>query len=366
MRTSDAGVREACENLTAGRAVLPVAGVEAQALRQLLRIQGLSGVAARAIEDGSLELPERIASAVTQDWQTSRAWCEELDRECERIAAAALEAQAAAGLSAPVLLKGRAVARRYHDPTVRTYVDIDLLVPVGEIRAWSDLLRRLGYWAPEPEVEATRRRYQEGVSFTSGRWHGGFSCDLHGCLFIEHRARCLTYVEVAGRSEVSAFPGLLEPRLDMQLVVLALHLAHHTKDTWRLIWLRDFLELATPDAVESARSLAREYGVGWALELALHATEAVLHTPRWGTSPPRELSLLARVHQVERSGYLRHLVLARDLGARAGAWYLWSRVTPRRFVKPDGLDRQALSGWLRRVSRRSLRTSWSVALRRRL
>lgn len=364
MRTSDAGVREACENLTAGRAVLPVAGVEAQALRQLLRVQGLSGVAARAIEDGSLELPEGVANAVTQDWRVSRAWCEELDRECERVAAAALEAQAAAGLSAPVLLKGRAVARRYRDPAVRTYVDIDLLVPVGEIRAWSDLLRRLGYWAPEPEVEATRRRYQEGVSFTSGGGHGSFSCDLHGCLFIEQRARGLTFVEVAGRSKASAFPGLLEPGLDMQLVVLALHLAHHTKDTWRLIWLRDFLELATPDAVESARSLARAYDVGWALELALHATETVLHMPRWAASPPKELSLLARVHQVEGSGYLRHLVLARDLGPRAGAWYLWSRVTPQRFVKPDGLDRQALKGWVRRVARRGRTTAWFASLRR--
>ncbi len=364
MRTSDAAIRQACEDLVAKRAPGAFGGVEAQALRQLVRVQGLSGVAARAIEDGSLTLPEGVVGNVMHDWGASRGWCHEVDRECARIAAAAFRAQSTEGLAAPVLLKGSAVARRYRDPAIRPYVDIDLLVPLGEIQAWSELLRGLGYWAPEPEVEAVCRRYQEGVAFVSGQGDGNLTCDLHGCLFIERRARALTHSGVASRSEPSPFRGLIEPALDMQLVVLALHLAHHTKDTRRLIWLRDFLELSTPHAVRSARRLAADQGVGWALELALAATEAVVETPTWAADANPRLSLLARVHQLERSGYLRHVVLAHDLGLRAGAWYLWSRLTPRRFVKPGGFDRQALAGWVRRVVRRARRTSWLAPMRR--
>lgn len=364
MRTSEISVRQACEDLVAARVPRVLAGVEAQALRQLLRVQGLSGVAARAIAEGDLTLPGRVADSVTRDWAAARAWCDQVDRQCARVAAVALRAHGEEGLAPPVLLKGSAVARRYRDPAVRPYVDVDLLVPPDEVQRWSQLLRGLGYWAPEPEVEAVRRRYQESVNFLSADPSGKAGCDLHACLFIERRARALTYTHVAARSQASAFPGLLEPARDMQLIVLALHLAHHTKDTWRLIWLRDFLELATSEAVDSARRVAADHGVAWALELALGATEEVLGTPTWAARSPRDLSLLARVHQLDGSGYLRHVVLAYDLGPRAGAWYLWSRLTPRRFMKPDGFDRQAFHAWVRRVLRRARRTSWLGAMRR--
>lgn len=52
------------------------------------------------------------------------------------------------------------MARRYANPSTRIYVDIDLLVPANEVRAWAALLGEAGYWAPTPNIRAVERRYR--------------------------------------------------------------------------------------------------------------------------------------------------------------------------------------------------------------
>lgn len=349
---ASARCRAACVDLTAGREPGPLAPVEAVALRQLLRVHALSGLGAAALETGALRVPDRVGAGIVSDWRSAQATAAELDRECERIGAAALSM--GAGLRAPIVLKGPAVARRYRDPPVRTYSDIDLLVATEEMRAWAEVLVALGYWGPPPELAMAERRYQEGVAF--GRRAGATQliCDLHGCVFIERRAREFTYPDLAPHSQPGPFPGLLQPTPAAELVVLALHLAHHDSAVVRLIWIRDFIELGQPTVVVAARELACRHDLGWALERALAAAEDVIGKPRWAASPPgRESFGLASVHQEGRTQYLRHLALAHELGVPAALRYFASRISPRRFP-----DRGTAGVWIRLAGRRMRATRW--------
>ncbi len=351
----------ACADLAAGRAAGEVGDGDGRLLRHLARTHGLSGIAAKAMAEGSLRVSAAVASGVERDWADARHWASLLDRETARLGRAALSA-CASGLSKPLLLKGAAVARRYLDPSLRTYTDVDLLVPQAEFEQWAEVLSGLGYRGPTAEIKAARRREREGVSLVLDAAGVAVSCDPHACLFVERRAREVTYAVLAPLSEPSPYAGLLEPSLAAQLLVLALHLAHHPRGAWRMIWLRDIVELASPPTVELARALAAAHHVGWALERALAATEELLGRKAWSAvPPPAEPFGLARVHQRRRAGYLRHAALVTELGPMAGARYFVSRVGPRRFGSGPGIDLVAWWTWARRAVRRFAATPWLEA-----
>lgn len=350
----------ACTDLVAGRRVGTIDGIEATALRHLIRIHALSGVASRAIDNGMLSMSYSHTEGIRQDFAQARSVVIRLDQECIRIGIAAMEVAAHSFLSTPVLLKGPAVSGRYRDPEVRPYVDIDLLVPARELLSWAGVLRELGYRAPQPEVCAAARRHQEGVLFVLDSQGESISCDLHACVFIESRAREVTHRRIAEHSESSRFPGLLQPARDVMLVTLALHLAHHETRARRLIWLRDFIELGDEEAVHSARTISMSWDVTWALERALLATEAVLGYAAWNAASPAEEPFgLARVHQLDSTHYLRHAALIYELGPIAGIQYLVSRVDPRRFqMKTGKVDWRAFREWVRLAYRRIKATLW--------
>lgn len=353
--------RAACEDLVAGRPAGSFDGVEAAALRQLLSIHALTGLAVRALDDGTLSITDAVELRIRRDFDEAQRIAAGLERECIRIGIAALASRADSCLrTLPILLKGPSVAIRYRDPPVRTYVDLDLLVPAEDLISWADLLFDLGYRAPRPEVKAAARRYQEGVSFTQAGGDNGLSCDLHACLFIERRAREVRYSRLLPHGEPSRFAGLLQLSIEAQLVVLALHLAHHPASAWRLLWLRDLIELGDAEMVEAGRALAAEWNVGWALERTLLAAEAVLGWPCWDAiDPPSERFGLAQVHQLDVTHYLRHLAFAYELGPIAAGRYLASRLDPRRFTLADrGIDWPAVRAWAVSVGRRMRATPW--------
>ncbi len=350
--------------IVAGRPPPHVSGAVATALRHFLRVHGLSGLAYSRIQEDGPFVPKAAAAGIRQDWATAQAWSSQVDRESERLGQAAMNETLADTLSSPILLKGAAVARRYRDPPVRTYLDLDLLVPPEEVRQWATVLMDRGYWAPPSEIFATARRYQEGVSFLQNAADGALSCDLHSCLFVERRARSLTYTALVPYTEPSPFPGLLQLQPAAQLVALALHFVHHYINVRRLVWIRDFLELGQDRVIRDARSLSSDKDVRWALEAALLAAEQVLGRSTWKAGLPQRdrhsYRGLASMHEMEGPNYLHHLALVRELGPADGFSYLLSRVAPQRFARPgDRVDWMAARGWASKAMRRMLRTPWS-------
>lgn len=358
--------RRVCAGLVRGEGEWALEGNAATLLRHMVREQGLSGLASLALDHGRLVLPPDARSGIRNDWATAVHRCMLLDAECTRFGRIAMQrVSGTPRLSPPLLLKGAAVARRYPNPSVRTYVDIDLLVPADEVRDWARCLRQAGYWAPEPEVSAVAQRLREGAEFQNVL-APGCSIDLHSSLFVEGHARELGYAILANHSEPSPFPGILQVGVPAQVVVLALHLAHHGAADRRLIWYRDLIELGTAETLEAALALAREHGVEWALEDALREVDHLCKGTVGGLQdePGRPFGM-ASVHRLQQPEYLRHIALVRELGVRAGARYALSRIDPRRFTGPDGsFDRSAARDWLGSAVRRARRTAWTRVLRR--
>lgn len=337
--------RAAAVALVAGRSVSSVPPAQATVLRHFLRIHALSGLAVRAIDEGTLTMPISAAAGIRSDWLEARRWSQLLDRECERIGEAALR-RSRDGRPLPILLKGASVAGRYRDPELRPYYDIDLLVPAAEVVPWTEVLLSLGYSVPYTQVPTTARRHQESVTFTL-RQGAKLTCDLHACLFVERRAREVTYEALIDWVQPSGFPGLLRLTAPAQLVALALHLAHHAPSERRLIWIRDVIECAAPETASEARDLAATHDLGWVVERALAAAEDVLGRRAWHANATSGQHGLAGVDALEVPLQWRHLVLARELGPVSGLRYLISHVDPRRFSENGSTLRyREIRAWL--------------------
>jgi hypothetical protein len=355
--------RRLLEDLVADRQPDLAPGLDPSLLRTHAREHGLSGLAGRAIEQGRLSLPGDVARGILEDWSEARRWAGILDLEIERVAHARASepARQTSGRSLPILLKGPTVARRYRDPAVRPYVDIDVLVPAVELDGWGRLLSTLGYGGPGAWEERDARRYREHVVYHRPVAGRDLFFEVHWCLFTERRARRFDYGPLAGFTEPGPWPGLLQPTTDAHLVVLALHLVHHGREGRRLIWLRDFLEMGDRRAVDGARAIAEKAGVQWALERALFAVEGLIGHQAWSAAPPtgRQPFGLARVREVEGSGHLQHLATMWELGPMGGARYLFSRFDPRRFSRPgEGFDPSAVKAWTARLARVARTTPW--------
>lgn len=369
-RSTDSGdpslsIRQFCEDLVASRPIASVSPVEADDLAAAVVFHGLSGLAVESLNRVQVLLPDAASSAIRRNFMGARRWAAMLDLECERIGRAA--AVSDHSLSPPILLKGEAVARRYQNPEVRGYGDIDLLVPRDELEAWGQFLEKLGYAGLRGWHELHARRYEHHLPYRRPVGNLEILCELHTCTFMEHRARELDYSVLVEAAEPSKFTGIVELEPGTQLVVLALHLFHHRHDDRRLIWFRDFLELGKPRIVEIARLRAAKHGVGWALEWALHEVEKVVGLPIWQAEPEEESFGLARVLGFHRPGHLYQLAFMRELGPLRAVQYLVSRVNPRRFRdSPEGSTRAALKVLVLRNLRAALDTPWLKYLWRRL
>lgn len=345
MDTTTGKTDDILADLAAGRSVRgePAA---AEALRTRAGEDGLTLVLARGVKDGSLRLPEPVASRVADDAMALRRQASSLRLEARRIGNAA----ARAGLAPPVLLKGPAVARRWSDPALRPFGDLDLLVPEGELSAWRRELEALGYAGPTPWQERNARRFHHHLLFHRPGPGANLIVEVHWRLFAARGARELTYeLLAAGAGPSPSAPGLLELDDSSQVLVLAVHLAHHEARDRRLVWLRDFIELGSNETAEGARRLAEARGLAWALENALASAERVLGEARWSAKPSRPPAGLPRARERARGRVAPHVGMVRELGPWAGARYLLSRLDPRRFRGPTGrMEWARLRGWLRR------------------
>jgi hypothetical protein len=364
-RASRSGERArlAAACLAAGRHPVPVPHAEASAFRSLVEAHGLGGLAAGVLKDGRLGLPDEVADGIRDDWLAARLWSAALDLELERIGRRVLGEP---GLSLPILLKGPAVARWYADQSVRSYGDIDVLIPSEEVGRWSGVLASIGYENPDPWLYRNSLRFGHHVVFRRPTPTRDVLCEVHTRLFMERRARSIGHRGLVGLSEPSPFPGLRWCSAPAQLVVLALHLLHHRADTRRLIWLRDLIELGDRTTVSQARSLADRVGVRWAVERALWGAERLLGEARWGAArPPGAHFDLVSVLGLGDAGHLYQLARARDLGPVEGLRYLLSRVDPRRFTGAETGSRWGdARAWARKHLAQAVTTPWSRGFHR--
>jgi len=359
-----AEARLAAPRLAAGRHPGSVPDPEAPAFRSLVEAHGLGGLAVRALEDGGLDLSDEVAEGVRADWLAARRWSGVLDLELERIGRRVLGEP---GLSPPILLKGPAVARWYADPSVRSYGDLDVLVPREEVGRWCSVLASLGYEVPDPWLYRNSLRFEHHVVFRRPVPTRDVLCEVHTRLFTERRARSVGHRALVGLSEPSPFPGIRWCSAPAQLLVLALHLLHHRSDTRRLIWLRDLIELGDRATVAQARTLAERLGVRWAVERALWGAERLLGEARWGAArPPRTGFDLVSVLGLGDAGHLYQLARARDLGPVEGLRYLLSRLDPGRFTGAETGSRWGdARAWIRKHLDQALTTPWSRGFTRR-
>jgi len=358
------GAGRAAARLAAGSHPGSVPDSEVSAFRSLVEAHGLGGLAVRALEDGRLALPDEAADGIRVDWLAARRWSAALDLELERIGRLVL---AEPGLSPPILLKGPAVARWYADVSVRSYGDLDLLVPREEVGRWCRVLSSLGYEVPDPWEYRTSLRFEHHVVFRRPTPARDMLCEVHTRIFMERRARSIGHRALVTLSEPSPFPSLRWCSAPAQLLVLALHLLHHRSDTRRLIWLRDLIELGDRATVAAARTLAERLGVGWAVERALWGAERLLGEARWGAaSPPRARFDLISVLGLGDAGHLYQLARARDLGPVEGVRYLLSRVDPRRFTGAETGSRWGdARAWIQKHLAQASATPWHRGLHRR-
>jgi len=319
-------------------------------------IHGLAGLAVRAIDEGRLKIPEAGSKALRDRWDTDRRVSTLLKLEAVRIAQAADQA---GHVSRPILLKGYAVASRYTDPDVRTYVDVDLLVDETIAPQYGQILRGLGY-SPVQNLwrERISRLYANDAEYRR-ELDGGLAlgCEVHTRLFVDKRVFDFGYRQLSSEIDSTTQPGVAMLSTPALLVALSLHLAHHFKRDRKLIWYRDFIELGKPAEVKAARALSKTWGVEWALEWALGEVEGVAGRKIWNARQVASRSgPIWKALEGDKPEYDYQIALVRELGFVRGLHYLVLRLDPRRFLDHSGRFRRAdLGAWVLKLGRFALR-----------
>ncbi len=291
---------------------------------------GLGLALAGAVGIGRAELPSaerrRLARACAMRGARSLALREELG------AIAKLVSEACGG-SAPICVKGPAVADRlYRDPGDRSFGDLDLVVPRDSLRESARAMAAAGWiedveFAPDfaasfgHELHLRRRR--------GGIW---LHCELHWRIGDDPLCEALDYRLMAdGAAPLPSRASVLAPAPPVDLLLLCVHFVGDRER--RLIWLSDIRRAA--DAATTAEwaasfELAERLRLGWSLHRALDyseryaglARERAGHAP--GAPPPfgplravEELDLRASLHigrlavlrGRERLSYLRTILV---------------------------------------------------------
>jgi hypothetical protein len=181
-------------------------------------------------------------------------------------------------------LKGVALAQSlYGDPSMRTCVDIDILVPRSMVGRAFELLRAQGYASEfgagffanlllRHDIEYTLRRQERGFEFTvelhwGVMWGGQLEASVTDQLWAD-----------AYSTTVFGAPAYaLSP--EWQILFLAAHAARHQ---WQgLKWLVDLHELFSSTEIDWDKLNKKAKQLGWeeVLRISLHVCHALFDTP---------------------------------------------------------------------------------------
>lgn len=209
---------------------------------------------------------------------------------------ALLETMAVRGIRASVV-KGPQIAARYRDPSIRTYTDVDLVVPPDQLEAATDALRE---YPSIDSIPAKLPRSDKRDVVVRDRSGIVFTIDLHWNLFGHHQLGSVgSGAMVEAWATATHRPDhVLGPMWVFSDEVMTSFLSLHAllDHRFRIILFRDLLEIAetNPDWPSIADFAIRHKLAGFQRIAWLIARE-VLDAP----VPDEFLALLARRHVLE-------------------------------------------------------------------
>ena len=334
---------------------LPPAPLDPAPWRQLLgtvRYERITGLLAKAVEEGALPVtPEQEADAVEAALGGAAR-----DLRLEQLLLRVAGILGAAGVPFRVL-KGPALAHTvYPDPALRSFGDIDLLVPGERFpEAHAALVDAGGtrrYPEPRPGFD---RRFGKGASYLMA---GGLEVDVHRTLVAGSFGLTLDPARLFEGTATFQLAGRSLPVLgrEEQFVNACLHTALGNARP-RLSSTRDVAQLLLHGGVDDARALAlaSAWQVDGVIAAAVASTWATLGLAdkvplsTWAaryTPTRRDAEQLARYTGRSRNTVAQTIEAVRVVrGLRAKAAYLYAVVLPERTARGDG----TLSRWRRGV-----------------
>jgi hypothetical protein len=230
-----------------------------------------------------------------------------------------------------ILLKGPTLARwLYDDDALRSYVDVDLLVPHDEVDAASKVLSASGFTLSLEEVSLPHGRRPHAETWV--RASDGIMVDLHSTLPGLGVAPDAVWTVLAGDTGRMVVGGsevevLREPA---RALLVALHAAHHgVKDAQALDDLSRALDKVPEPTWREAAALAEQLD-------AVPALAAGLRLSPEGSRLAADLGLPveASVETILRASSAPELALSLDWLMRAPGLRARARLIARKFAPP--------------------------------
>ncbi len=139
-------------------------------------------------------------------------------------------------------IKGALLAVQYPDPALRSFNDLDIIVPRAEVERATAALRRFGY-APQPEFspaqEAFWFKHKVERLFADGA--GIVNIDLHWGLFGESMSRAFKLERIWKELHTTTLPGARQPARTLAPEDALLYLCVHAANSMyeRMNWVTD-------------------------------------------------------------------------------------------------------------------------------
>jgi hypothetical protein len=312
-----------------------------------------------AIEAGRLELPESAAAGLHRQAAVRALHARLLREELPSV----VEAIERACAVPPVVIKGPAVADRYYRaPSLRPFVDMDLILPREALEPAAAGLRAHGY---EAVVEFRPGFTQlHGHDVHLARYGAGprLDVELHWRVGDDPVTAGLDHPFLRAGAERLSVGGrdVIVPRKARQLITLAAHLL--SDRARRLSWVHDLKLIATacsPEEWREAFTDAERIGLSWVLHRALDYPERYLGLRRarpTAPGPPPRFGPLRAAEQIYGPAAL-HLGRLAGLSWRQRAGYLRAVLVPTRagMERTVGADGAATWRLAARHAARSLR-----------
>ena len=313
------------------------------ALLGTAQANGVLGPLLFSLPDSADDLREQVTAA----YEPVLLWCLELELRLLEIKG---WFEDVGGIDFRVL-KGPAVAHLDElDPSLRSFADIDLLIPAGDIDRALAVLQRHGAERRIPEHHrGFDRRFSKGVGLTCG---DGIEIDLHRTLCVGALGQRIPLDELFKSPEQFDIGG--QQFAALSLPHRALHAAYHAvigSPTPALKTLRDLAGYLTRPTLtpELLVPEARRWGGATVLAEAVRAAFANLtfDAPIWRIwaddfSPDSDDEELIRHSQYE-SAAPYDLAFIRELPWRDRAAYVWGTAWPSK----QTLDSRGVTHWSR-------------------
>jgi hypothetical protein len=309
----------------------------------------LIGVLAIAAQAGQIQAPDEVVELAADRHRSALLWCLQLEVEL----LAVLDHLAVVGVE-PLVVKGPAIAHLdVPDPALRTFADLDLLVPAGQIDVAVAALMATGARRPWAERRpGFDRRFAKSVTL---RTTDGIELDVHRTLCDGAHAVRLPIDRIFRDSTSFALVG--HPVACPSSVHRLLHSAYHLilgSPTARLGSLRDLATALTADGLRWADVVAEaeRWGGESVVALAVQRVRDELGVDAPGpTAWADALVVSAREHAIierqrrEGSGLGRAKLDALaepQPWARRGAYALALALPTRAHLRSRGLRRRDL------------------------